>query len=98
MNQIALVLRETIDRLRAAGFQGVAIIDQGGVVKSHYLAMAVGRDGRTCDPRNWETHDTPESALANLCEKLLVMDPRHQPTVGEALRHPREFVDGMTEN
>jgi len=60
-------LPNVIEHLRALGLKGVAIIDQGGY---HYLAMAVNKDGKVCDPRSWDTHDTPEAALTDLYDQL----------------------------
>lgn len=71
----ATLLAETIGLARASGFQGIAIIDQGGVNKSHYLAMALGRDGKVCDPRNWDTHDTVTAALKDLAGRFLHATP-----------------------
>jgi len=35
--------------------------------------------------------------LLHLAEGLRVADPAYTPTLGEAMRHPNEFVDSMTE-
>ena len=43
---------------------GVAVIAQG--IDCHYVAVCLSLKGTTCDPRSWDTHLTPEAALADL--------------------------------
>ena len=54
----------------------------------------------------WDSKECPsrehcqavlEAWMGDWPESRLVADPRYVPTVEEALRNPREFVDSMTE-
>lgn len=91
-------MRHTIELARAAGCNGICVWRQG---PGQYLAACLNKAGQMDEPRNWNTHPTPEAAVADLGklleERQRVATKGYAPTVDEALRHPDAFVDGMEE-
>jgi len=64
-----VTLSDVIQAARDRGLQGVTVIHQGGTRKP-YAAICIDRRGVLSDPRGWDTHDTPEAALADLHRQL----------------------------
>lgn len=54
---------------RTLGLGGIAIVDQGGKT-TPFMAACLTRGGDVCDPRNFDTHATPDAALTDLARKL----------------------------
>lgn len=65
----ANALADLLTAAKAAGFFGVAIVNQGGT-KTPYFAACLDSSGKIGSPRNWNTHETPEAALADLATLL----------------------------
>ncbi len=61
-------LEKIVKDSRQLGLMGVAIVYQGGATP--YMAACLGQSGDVCDPRNYDTHATAESALSDLGQKL----------------------------
>lgn len=67
---------QAIELARAAGHNGICVWRQG---PGQYLAACLNRGGEMDEPRNWDTHPTPEAAVADLyrvlAERQRVADP-----------------------
>lgn len=60
-------MERAIELARAAGLNGICVWRHG---PGQYLAACLNRAGVMDEPRNWDTHPTPEAAVADLCRVL----------------------------
>ena len=68
MTETVQHLTDLIVKLKERGLMGVAIIKQGDAKAQGYtyLATAIDSEGRTCNPRTWDLHLTPDGAIEDL--------------------------------
>ena len=61
-------LTTAIALAKSRGLMGVVVASQGG--SRPYLARCINRDGMMCDPICWDTHETPDAAIADLIRQF----------------------------
>ena len=64
-------LARAVTAAKSRGLMGVVVFDQGECADGfRYVAACVGRDGRICDPRNFNPQQSPEAAIIDLVGRL----------------------------
>lgn len=75
-------LKLLVAAAREKGAVGVCLISHSG---RDYLAACMGKDGRPCDPRNWNYKESPTAALTDL-GRLLGVALLGEPVRAEELK------------